>query len=75
VSQLAVHLRRPARRGPDEVVLVAVGAAPAVLGRTGEQVVAAAASQAVRLRRLDGEQAPAVWASAPTAAPLPSLDR
>jgi ESX secretion system protein EccE len=77
VSQLAVQLRRSRNGGgehsgrAEELVLVAVGAPPAVLGRTGQEVVTAAAAQGVHLRRLDGEQAPAVWAIAPTAAPLP----
>jgi type VII secretion protein EccE len=69
VSQLAVRLRRG---GGDPVgqaaVLAVVAAPPATLGRVCRAVVAAAAVQGIRLDRLDGEQAPAAYASAPTAA-------
>src|SRR5690606_8397720 len=51
----------------DATVIAAVTAAPAALGRTCAQVVSAASARSVRLLRLDGEQAPAVWATAPTA--------
>lgn len=66
VSHLSVRLDRGG-----QVVLAAVTAAPAALRRTCQEAVAACAAQAVRLVRLDGEQAPAAWASAPTAAPPP----
>ena len=56
--------------GPGATVIAAVTTAPAALRRTCEEVVAAATARSVRLVRLDGEQAPAVWATAPTAAPL-----
>ncbi|MBX6749968.1 MAG: hypothetical protein IRY85_09935, partial [Micromonosporaceae bacterium] len=60
------------RTGDDELaagatVTAAVTAAPAALRRVCEQVVSAAAAQSVRVLRLDGEQAPAAWATAPTA--------
>lgn len=72
VAQLAVHLRRTGLDEDDEpldqaVVIAAVTAAPAALRRTAQAVVKAASDQDVRLRPLDGEQAPAVWATAPTA--------
>jgi len=51
-------------------VIAAVTAPPAALRRTCDQVVAVAKARSVRLARLDGEQAPAVWATSPTAAPF-----
>jgi hypothetical protein len=70
VAHLAVSFQRRTA-GSDPAVLAAVSAAPAALRRTCQDAVTAAGAQAVRLQRLDGEQAPAVWATAPTAAPFP----
>lgn len=75
VAQLAVHLRRTGADEDDDpleqaAVIAAVTAAPAALRVTAQAVLRAAAAQGVRLRPLDGEQAPAVWSTAPTAAAL-----
>jgi len=78
VSHLSVRFDRrddgrAAGTGGDEsnaTVIAAVATAPAALRRTCEEVVAAAKARSVRLTRLDGEQAPAVWATAPTASPF-----
>lgn len=67
VTQLAVCCRRGGEPLERAVVVAAVTAAPAALRRVCQEVVTAAAAQGVRLQRLDGEQAPAVWATAPTA--------
>jgi hypothetical protein len=50
-------------------VLVRVAAAPADLAATGRAVVRAATRAGVRLRRLDGDQAPAAYACGPSALP------
>ena len=65
VTQLAVSF---VRRG-EPAVLAAVTAQGAALARLSRDVVQACAAAGVRLRRLDGEQAPAVYATAPTAMP------
>lgn len=80
VSYLSVRFdrhddRRAAGAGEDEwaaraTVIAAVATAPAALRRACDQVVAAATAQSLRLLRLDGEQAPAAWATAPTASPV-----
>jgi hypothetical protein len=72
-TQLSVHLQHTGTGEPLEraAVVGAVTAAPAALRWTCHEVVSAAAAQALRLRRLDGEQAIATWATAPTAAPVP----
>jgi type VII secretion protein EccE len=56
------------RRG-EPAVLAAVSARPAVLALLSRDVVGACVAAGVRLRRLDGEQAPAAYATAPTAVP------
>jgi Protein of unknown function (DUF2984). len=77
VSHLSVRFDRPDHAGLDgddglaaATVVAAVTAAPTALRRVCAQVVTAATAQSVRLLRLDGEQAPATWATAPTASPL-----
>jgi type VII secretion protein EccE len=52
--------------GAPPAVLAMVAAEPGALARVAQGVVAAASGTGVRLRRLDGEQAPAVYAAAPT---------
>ena len=66
VTQVAVSFTR---RG-DPVVLAAVASQPAALARVCRNFVAACAAAGVRTRRLDGEQAPAAYATAPTAVPM-----
>ncbi len=73
ISQLAVRFsRRPDDTDPLEraAVVAVVSAPPAALRRTCHEVVTAASGQAVRLVRLDGEQALAAYAAAPAAAPM-----
>ena len=65
VTQVAVSFTR---RG-EPAVLAAVAAQPARSGPLSREVVRACAAAGVRLRRLDGEQAPAAYATAPTATP------
>ncbi len=65
VTQVAVLFTR--RR--ELSVLAAVAAHAAALDRLSRAVVQACADAGVRLRRLDGEQAPAAYATAPTAMP------
>ncbi len=65
VTQLAVSF---SRRG-EPAVLAAVAAPSAALARVSRDVVAACTAAGVQLRRLDGEQAPAAYATAPTAVP------
>jgi hypothetical protein len=72
VSQLAVCLS-----GTTDLdraaVLAVVAAPPPVLGRVCRGVVASTAALAVRLDRLDGEQAPAAYVGAPTASTVGRL--
>ena len=68
VTQLAVLYTR---RGEPHV-LAAVAAQPAFLAQLCRGVVRAGAERGVRLRRLDGEQALAAYATAATAAALAS---
>jgi type VII secretion protein EccE len=69
VTQLAVSFTR----GGEPAVLAAVAAQPTALARLSRDVVAACVAAGVRLRRLDGEQAPAAYATAPTAVPPANL--
>jgi type VII secretion protein EccE len=69
VSHVAVSFNR----WGEQAVLAAVAAQPAALMRRSRAVVRACAAAGVRLQRLDGEQAPAAYACAPTATPLASL--
>ncbi len=65
ITQVAVSFTR---RG-EPAVLAAVAAHATALPRVSRAVVDGCAAAGVRLRRLDGEQAPAAYATAPTAMP------
>ena len=65
VTQVSVSFTRLG----EPAVLAAVAAQAAALVRLSRDVVQACAAAGVRLRRLDGEQAPAAYAAAPTAMP------
>jgi hypothetical protein len=64
-TQVAVRLDRQAPGAPSAIAVVA--APPASIGQASRTAVAAAAALGVAGRRLDGEQAPAAYAAAPTA--------
>jgi len=68
VTQVMVRLDRRAPAVP--LVSAAVAAPAATIGHACRAVGAAAAALGVRLRRLDGEQALAAYACAPTAYPF-----
>jgi ESX secretion system protein EccE len=69
VSQVAISYTG---RG-EPTVLAAASAQSAALVQLSREVVRACAAAGVRLQRLDGEQAPAAYASAPTAISLANL--